>query len=293
MSDVPALSILTLAPEMDADDAVGLRDQIAARILALAPPKGRKRAAEEIALPAGVQPMEKLPPHLDLAWKRFDAAVGELQAFRHGRAVAKGDEAHSAGDENERNAANLDSDDRWRAFERWSSGAAGLSDDGAAPSPREAQWLHAQLFPPPDGLRFITRRPRAQWAAMEQRMKLLLDSRAQAVIEGFGGGRHYTQLQAAHARFGKAFGFTTAVIETPGGPTDGRPLWVTARDALRVFLQRVESHADEDIEGTEALASFLLAPYVEMLADLDRTRRARGKKAEPAPAAPAGAPVTP
>lgn len=114
------------------------------------------------------------------------------------------------------------------------------------------------------------------------------------MIEGFGGGRHHAQLLAAHARFGKAFGFTTAVIQPDGGPTDGRPQWVSAREALRVFLQKVEGHADPEIDGTGVLATYLLAPYVEMLGDLDRSRRAaRAKKGEPTPAAPPAPPVTP
>ncbi|WP_437909598.1 hypothetical protein WME95_17980 [Sorangium sp. So ce327] len=73
------------------------------------------------------------------------------------------------------------------------------------------------------GLRFITRRPRVQWAAMVQRMKTLEEERAQVVIEQFGGTRHYRQLVAAHARFGEAYGFTTVVLAKDGGPTDGRP----------------------------------------------------------------------
>jgi hypothetical protein len=238
--------------------------------------------------------LDVLPPHIDLPWKRFDAAVNDLSTFRETRAGALADEAHTASDESEKNAANADADDRWRALEQWNGGAAGLSDDGEAPPPAEARWLYAQLFPAPEGLRFITRRPRAQWTAMVQRMKVLQGDRAQAVIAGFGGERHWKQLAASHARFGKAFGFTLAVVEPIGGPTDGRPQWVTARDALRMLVQKIESYADPEIAGSEALVAFLLAPYVEMADDLAKDqRRARPKKAEPAPAPPPGTPGTP
>lgn len=293
MADLPVLSTLTLPPELDAADLLALRDQLSTRISAVLRAKGCKRAEIDVVLPEGLAPLDALPPHIDLSWRRFDAAAQDLQAFRAQRADALANEAHAAADESEKSAANADSDDRWRAFEQWNAAAAGLSDDGESPSPSEARWLYAQLFPAPEGLRFITRRPRAQWTAMVQRMSVLEGERAQAVIAGFGGARHMKQLAAAHARFGKAFGFT-AVVQPAGGPSDGRPQWVTAREALRVLLQRIEGHADPEIAGSEALVAFLLTPYVELVDDIAKNRRrARPKKGEPTPAALAGPVDTP
>ena len=119
---------------------------------------------------------------------------------------------------------------------------------------------------------------------MGQRMNVLEGERAKAVIAGFGGSRHYGQLVAAHARFGRAFGFTVAVIEPEGGPTDGRPQWITARDTLRTLVQKIETYADPDIEGSEAFSAFLLAPYVDLVSDLEKARRSRPKKPDAAPA---------
>jgi hypothetical protein len=295
MNNAPVLSTLSLPPELDADDVLGLRDQIRARLAAVVPPKGKKKGAGSgVALPEGVEPLSELPRHIELPWKRFDAAVDELQGLRHARASAQAEEAHAASDESERVAANTDVDDRWRAFEQWNGGAAGLAEDGAKPSPSEARWLYAQLFAAPEGLRFITRRPRAQWVAMVQRMSVLSEERAKAVIEGFGGLRHWQQLAKAHARFGKAYGFTTVVTEPVGSPTDGRPQWTTARDALRALVQKVETYADPDLEGSEALVAFLLEPYVEVVNDLAKSRRAsRSKRADSAPTPPDGAAGTP
>lgn len=287
MSESPVFSTMVLPPELVADDVIGLRDQIGARIAAVLRPKGGKRKEGDASLPGGLEPLAALPPHIDKPWRRFDSAATELQGFRTMRASALADQSHAAASDSERGAANTNSDDRWRAFEQWNAGAAGLSDDGETPSPSEARWLYAQLFPAPEGLRFITRRPRVQWAAMVQRMKTLEGARAQAVIEGFGGTRHYRQLVAAHTRFGEAYGFTTVVVAKEGGPTDGRPQWSAARDALRSLIQKIENHADPEIPGSEALAAFLLAPYVEMVDDLARSRRrapARRPEAVPAPA---------
>ncbi|MCC6553651.1 MAG: hypothetical protein IT372_11610 [Polyangiaceae bacterium] len=284
MADSPSLSTLTLPPDLDADDVIGLRDQLRARFAAVVQPSGEERPPGDLARPEGVAALEALPPHLGRPWSRFDAAATHLQTFRESRASAQAEAAHAASDETEQNAANADADDRWRAFEKWNGAAAGLTDDGEKPSPAEARWLHAQLFAPPDGLRFITRRPRAQWTAMEQRMKVLEGDRAKAVVEGFGGARHMRQLAAAHARFGKAFGFTAVAPPAEGGPTDGRSQWVAAREALRVLVQKIESYADPEIEGTESLSTFLLAPYIEMVVDLEKARRARPKTPEPKPA---------
>ncbi|KYF96870.1 hypothetical protein BE18_10175 [Sorangium cellulosum] len=284
-------STMVLPPDLVADDVIGLRDQMSARIAAVLRPRGGKRREADAPLSKGLEPLAALPPHIDRPWKRFDAAATELQGFRGLRASAQADQRHLAASEAERSAANSDVDDRWRAFEQWSTGAAGLSDDGQTPAPSEARWLYAQLFPAPEGLRFITRRPRVQWAAMVQRMKTLEEERAQAVIEGFGGTRHHRQLVAAHARFGEAYGFTNVVLAKEGTPTDGRPQWSAARDALRSLIQKIESHADPEIPGSEALAAFLLAPYVEMVDDLARPRRrapARKPEAVPAPPPEAG-----
>ncbi|WP_437292505.1 hypothetical protein [Sorangium sp. So ce426] len=289
-------STLVLPPELVADDVIAVRDQVSARIAAVLRPKSGKRREGDAPLPRGVELLAALPPHIDRPWKRFDAATTELQGFRSMRASAQADRRHAAASEAERSAANIDSDDRWRAFEQWNAGAAGLSDDGEAPAPSEARWLYAQLFPAPDGLRFITRRPRVQWTAMVQRMKTLEEQRAQAVIEGFGGTRHHRQLVAAHARFGDAYGFTAVAAAEEGGrgQTDGRPQWSAARDALRSLIQKMESHADPEIPGSEALAAFLLAPYVEMVDDLARSRRrAPARKAEAVSAPPVEAGGTP
>ncbi|NUP95772.1 MAG: hypothetical protein HUU28_06360, partial [Planctomycetaceae bacterium] len=82
--------------------------------------------------------------------------------------------------------------------------------------------------------------------------------------------------------------------EPVGSPTDGRPQWATARDALRGLVQKIENYADPDLKGSEALVTFVLEPYVEMVNDLARNRRAnRSKKSDTTPMPPVGVPGTP
>ena len=61
-----------------AEDIIGFRDQLGARLAAVIRPKGHKHQPNEVALPDGISPPTSLPPHIDRPWKRFEAAVNEL-----------------------------------------------------------------------------------------------------------------------------------------------------------------------------------------------------------------------
>jgi hypothetical protein len=129
---------------------------------------------------------------------------------------------------------------------------------------------------------------------MAQRMTSLQGERAQAVVKGFGGTLHCRQLVVSHERLGQAYGFTTVVVASNRGPTHGRRQWSAARDARRTLIQKIESHADPEIPGSEALATLLLGPYVERVDDLTRALRpCRARKPEAVPATPPGAGGTP
>ena len=69
------------------------------------------------------------------------------------------------------------------------------------------------------------------------------------------------------------------------------PPATSARDALRTLLQKIESHGDPEIAGSQALAAFLLRPYLELVDDLARSRSAirapRAAPAAPLPSSPA------
>jgi hypothetical protein len=53
------------------------------------------------------------------------------------------------------------------------------------------------------------------------------------------------------------------------------------------------SLADPELAGSQALVTFLLRPYVELVDDLARSRRpARAKKTDPASTPAAGTPAT-
>lgn len=295
MSDFPAFSAVILPQGLLANDLFGCHDEMAVRFAALlAPPEPKNKKKkdkessepEEPKLPDGIEPFAAIPPQIDRPWKRFVTALGALRSFRHTRESAQADAAFNAGDAKAQDVANTGSDDRWRAFEPWLRAQAGLADDGKAPAPSEARWLHAQLFPPPEGLRFITRRPRRQWAEMERRMGILAGERAAAVVRDFGGTRHLEQLVEAHKRFGDAFGYTAIVEETADVETDGRPEWAAARESFRALIGKIEHYADPDIAGSEAVAEFLLAPFHKLVRELEQAAKPAKKPAADAKKGP-------
>lgn len=65
MSNAPALSTLTLPPDLVADNVLGFRDQLRARVAAVLRPKGKKHAAGDVELPDGLAPLDSLPAHID------------------------------------------------------------------------------------------------------------------------------------------------------------------------------------------------------------------------------------
>lgn len=107
-------------------------------------------------------------------------------------------------------------------------------------------------------------------------MELLGSERAQAILIGLGGMRHYEQLVASHHRFGRAFGFL-AVVPTGDSASDTRPEFLAAKENLRVLVRKIEAFAEPTQPGSEAIAEFLLRPYLDLVAELG-AEAARTKK---------------
>ncbi|WP_437942942.1 hypothetical protein [Sorangium sp. So ce341] len=65
MSESPMFSTMVLPPDLVADDVIGLRDQMSARVAAVLRPRGGKRREADAPLPKGLEPLAALPPHID------------------------------------------------------------------------------------------------------------------------------------------------------------------------------------------------------------------------------------
>jgi hypothetical protein len=278
---------VVLPSGLTADDIVAIHDATQHRVAALVHPKGAPKHkasddAEAVALPAGLKTVERLPGQIGGPWGRFTQGVAKLVEVR--AAIDKAAAETEGEREDEQAQANTEADEVWRAVEGWLGGWRHVLDDGQTPRAADAQWLYAQLFPKPLGLKFITARPSRQWSLMKPKMALLATERGQEILRGFGGERIYRQLVAAHERFGRAYGFRAVLGEEEAVVTDSRPELQVCKDCLREFLLKVESFAEPTEPGSEALSAFLLRPYLDVADELASTPS--GRK-------PGGAPPSP
>jgi hypothetical protein len=277
---VDSLVVFQLPSRMEASDAVGVGEQLAARFLAVTAPK--KNAVE------GAPVHVTVPAAVSASWKRFAAShdtLAQATALRLAMAPA-------AAPTEEPDAANAASDAGWRTFERWLGGWSQHPDDGKSPTGADAAALYARVFPAEDAMRFITWRPRKQWVAMQGRMAILAEPASRDVVNGLGGARLYDALVATHEAFGRAYGFTRAQADASAPTADVRSAFMAAKDALRGYATRVEASADPDVPGSEALAAWLLAPLHAMVAEFAAapTKRATPDAEKRTPSQPPPAP---
>ena len=285
MSDALELAKVRLPVGMQAADVLSVYEQMAQRVAAVlqftGDTKPHRAAADgddvPVELPAGIKRAPKLPDILQGPWDRLSTRVGELADVRgaRDRAAADPNVEDLAG---EQTTANVECDESYRAFESWLEGWTLARDDGQKPSPADALWLYEAVFPAADGLRFVNLRPRRQWVAMKPRMETLAGERAQTIITGLGGARLHQQLAAAHARFGRAYGFLAVTTDTDEGPIDARPEFSAAKDALRDFVRKLDTYAEPTIPGSEALSTFLLKPYLDLVSELAAAQQRTSKK---------------
>ncbi len=246
-----------LPARMESSDAVGLGEQLALRYQAVASPK--KKPVE------GAPVHVAIPPNVAASWKRFAVAHDELSKAAALRIATTG--LTPAAPVEDDDAANAASDDAWRTFEAWLGAWARHADDGKAPRGADAAALYARVFPAVDAMRFIGWRPRKQWVAMQGRMAVLDEPANRELLNGLGGARLHEHLRATHDAFGRAYGFTAVQADGAAATVDVRSVFMAAKDALRQYVTRVAASADPDVPGSEALATWLLAPLHEMVAE--------------------------
>ncbi len=264
-----------LPSKLEGSDLLGLFDQLDARREAVR--AGRRKGH---GVPDGCPIDAAMPAVVAASWKRLSHAIGELRALTGQR-----DHTLSTAPAVDPSTANGDSDEAWRAFEGWLLGWTRHRDDGQKPSGADAQALYTRLFPRPDGLKFIGWRPRKQWSSMQSRMTLLAEPEIAASVSAIGGDRLLAALRAMHDTFGKAYGFTAAKPETEATIV-ARPQFLAGKDALRDYVKKVEGSADADVADSEALATWLLGPFNELVHEFASNPRAKQMPGAPSPVTP-------
>jgi hypothetical protein len=155
-------------------------------------------------------------------------------------------------------AADQRLDSAWIALSLWLEGYAHLPQDDPATGELAVRARHAyeRLFS--DGLGFTQLAFKLEWAASEEKLRLLRDDPGlEADLRTMGGSVFLTCLRAAHQLYGRVLG-----LSADAAPT-GAPLVQQALDefrrALRSYVVQVSAFGDAEPKRAN-LARELLAP---------------------------------
>ena len=181
----------------------------------------------------------------------------------------------------------------------------GMSRLPGEPKAAEASALRARLFP--DGLKFLTKAFKEEWAESKARLDRIDAEDLGPALDRLCGKEFLPAIRKAHQAYGDALGLTApgaapTVDEAPlRGPLDAFML------ALRRYTTKVVAHGDDDTpEGTALMAALLWpldtwAPPApkrtpttpdEPVNELDRTQPGTPTPTDPTTATTPAAPAT-
>ncbi|HEU4405489.1 MAG TPA: hypothetical protein VFS43_09385 [Polyangiaceae bacterium] len=150
------------------------------------------------------------------------------------------------------------------------------------PRAGRARRLRAAIFP--DGLGFLNKPFKAQWADSETRLALLAREGYDVEIEGFGGAPFLKAVREAHHEYGEAL-HVKARHPGPSESVDLREAVAEAHGAVREYALQVAASRRRSKPETGELADRLLGPLARWVS----RERASKKPAD----APTPAPVDP
>ncbi len=167
-------------------------------------------------------------------------------------------------------------DNAWGALRDLLQARARLDDAEAA----AARALAARIFP--DGLTFLNKPYRAEWADSETRLALIEREGLEPGLDALGGGAFLRALRRAHLAYGEALHVTA-----PRGPSpeasELRGAFDEAHEALRAYLVQIAASRRPKDPATLALAERLSAPVAHWRASGRATKKGGDVPAEPAP----------
>ncbi len=173
-------------------------------------------------------------------------------------------------------------DNAWGALRDWLLAWGRLEGEPQAERAREVE---ARVFP--DGLTFLTKPYKAEWAESETRLSLIRQEKLDGAIEALGGAPFVRAVQRAHRDYGVALHITASRPE-PAEAADVRSALDAAHDALRDYLVQVAASRRRSKPATIELADRLTRPVTRW------SSGGRGpKKAAEEPPAPAPPPAGP
>lgn len=172
-------------------------------------------------------------------------------------------------------------DKMWGALRDWLLAWGRLDGEPQAERAREVE---ARVFP--DGLTFLTKPYKAEWADSETRLSLIKQEKIDGAIEGLGGAPFLRAVQRAHRDYGEALHITTSRPE-PAETADVRNALDSAHDALRDYLVQIAASRRRSKPATLELADRLTRPVTRWSSG-GRGSKKTAEEPSPAPS-PAGA----
>ena len=214
-----------------------------------------------------------LPAAVTDALEELKSARDALARELHQRALSA-----SAADGPRAREADRYLDQTWAALRTWLLGWTSL-DDADHANVADAKRIYGALFP--DGLAFINRPYRTEWAETELRLTLIAKEKFGPVLEALGGRAFLQRLRKAQREYGEAL----AVTASPTEPTVARVADVMAltHEALRHYIAEVAVSARRSRAGQ---AELLLAPVTQWVPKTRRETLSQGEIHVNAPVAP-------
>jgi hypothetical protein len=176
----------------------------------------------------------------------------------------------------------------WRAMRDFLAAWGLLDGDPRAEQAREVQ---TAVFP--DGLAFLSKPYKAEWADSETRLTLIDQEKLDVVIEGLGGAPFLAAVRAAHQGYGEALHVTSKYQGAL--PVDLREPIAAVHGAVRDYAVQVAASRRRSKPETVELADRLLGPIARWASGSRSTKKVV-EAPEPAPPpvdTPAPAPVDP
>lgn len=205
------------------------------------------------ALQAAVTAEKKLPKFLQPAWSSLhDAGAQLIQA-----AQARFSGSSTKVPYSEKRKADGVMDNAVAALDEflgaWARFAGTLAKGQIAASVRQT------LFP--DSTGFLRLSYNEEWVQVDRRLQLVKREGLDKQLDLLGAAEILTQVEEAHAAYGKALGLT-AVPEPPTETVALNEPLTELSSALRLYVIKVTAYADEADPETVALSERLLRPLV-------------------------------
>lgn len=211
----------------------------------------------------------ELEPKVERARGRLEGATGGLRELLQLQHEARAKTPKRS----DRRRVDRALDRVWSAFEAWLEAWGRLDDDEELAA--KASELHGTVFH--DGLGFVQKRMRVQWAESQKRLGILQSEEARQVIEAHGGGRFLRRLEALQGEYGEVLGLTRVPNPAPAPVRVGQAFDLL-RNSLRDYVGKVAASVEVDDPASESLASKLLRPLLD--GSLDPRRSTNGAEDE-------------